>query len=431
MKTFLQKSMSNFTSLFSSPNNRSIAISSSIAKQLILGIFLLLFSTITNAQVIGGVGSNDDFDGDGIINSIDIDDDNDGVLDANESSSCFTTADEWNTAAKALYVSVSSELATLAPNTNFAALTDANNTTAAVQFSTATAQAQLNNELFKFTFNQPVQLDAFYIKKTTATQIFAATASSLMIQGSNDNTTWTNLLTTAIASPADATNVTANGAVSLTNSNKFTITTNAAKYKYYRIYGVAAASILSGIASEVYFDVNTAAYVPSLHPKTTCSIDTDNDGKFNHYDTDSDGDGCSDAVEAGATIIATSGVTSANQSSAITIPGPYGTNGFADGLESVVDNCISIGAYMYLYADDALYKGCTDNDGDATGGHFYYIKLGTLSDNVILVKALIPPFFFPFSGILPQFLYTSENKLTVVESKISTILGFTSPFIFM
>ena len=30
---------------------------------------------------------------------------------------------------------------------------------------------------------------------------------------------------------------------------------------------------------------------------STCFIDTDNDGVYNHLDTDSDGDGCSDAME--------------------------------------------------------------------------------------------------------------------------------------
>ena len=48
---------------------------------------LILFigiSSITNAQTIGGVRPIDDFDGDGIINSIDLDDDNDGVPDTDE-----------------------------------------------------------------------------------------------------------------------------------------------------------------------------------------------------------------------------------------------------------------------------------------------------------------------------------------------------------
>jgi hypothetical protein len=108
----------------------------------------------------------------------------------------------------------------LTPNTNFSALTDNIGATAAVQFATAVAQSQLNKELFKATFSHPVQLDAVYIKKTTATQIFAATAASIKLQGSNDNLAWTDL-TVATASPLNATNVTANGGVSLTNSNKF------------------------------------------------------------------------------------------------------------------------------------------------------------------------------------------------------------------
>ena len=48
---------------------------------------LILFigiSSITNAQTIGGVRPIDDFDGDGIINSIDLDSDGDGCPDAKE-----------------------------------------------------------------------------------------------------------------------------------------------------------------------------------------------------------------------------------------------------------------------------------------------------------------------------------------------------------
>jgi hypothetical protein len=40
------------------------------------------------SQTVGGVNPSDDFDGDGIINSIDLDDDNDGILDVVESNWC-------------------------------------------------------------------------------------------------------------------------------------------------------------------------------------------------------------------------------------------------------------------------------------------------------------------------------------------------------
>ena len=50
---------------------------------LLVPIFLLL-SVFAGAQTVGGTAASDDFDGDGIINSIDLDDDNDGILDTDE-----------------------------------------------------------------------------------------------------------------------------------------------------------------------------------------------------------------------------------------------------------------------------------------------------------------------------------------------------------
>ena len=38
------------------------------------------------AGIVGGTGDNDDYDGDGVCNDIDLDDDNDGILDDNESN---------------------------------------------------------------------------------------------------------------------------------------------------------------------------------------------------------------------------------------------------------------------------------------------------------------------------------------------------------
>jgi hypothetical protein len=303
-----------------------------------------------------GPGPDQDFDCDGVINRLDIDDDNDGVLDHIESPNCFFSSVDWNTSNKSDFVSISSELLTIAANSNYAGLTDGIDATAAVQFVTATAQSQLNKELFKMEFFIPVQLDAFYIKKTSSTQIFATTASSLMVQGSNDDVNWTNLLPAAIASPGNATNVTANGAVSLTNSNKFEILANAAAYKYYRIFGVLSANILGGIASEFYFDVNNQTYQASLYPKAVCTDDADGDGFFNHMDLDSDGDGCSDALEGGATT---------SQVANFQFTGPFGANGLDNSLETAVDSGII--NYTLTYSPFAISRNlaiCVDTDGD-------------------------------------------------------------------
>jgi hypothetical protein len=93
-------------------------------------------------------------------------------------------------------------------------------------------------------------------------------------------------------------------------------------------------------------------------------LDTDGDGTPNRLDLDSDGDGCPDAVEAGTTAITTSGVAAANKLTASVIPAPYGTNGFANGLETVTDNGTYKGTYSYNDATNALVKGCTDTDTD-------------------------------------------------------------------
>jgi hypothetical protein len=60
------------------------------------------------------------------------------------------------------------------------------------------------------------------------------------------------------------------------------------------------------------------------------SLDTDNDGEANHMDLDTDADGCSDALEAGAT---------ANTTANFQFPSAnVGTNGLSDGLETTADN---------------------------------------------------------------------------------------------
>jgi hypothetical protein len=355
------------------------------------------------------VNSCIDTDGDGVSDVFDIDDDNDGVLDAVESPSCFFSATEWNTGNKSNYVKISSELNVLNPNTKFSALTDGiGGTVAAVQFATATAQSQLNKELFKMEFLVPTQLDAIYIKKTTATQIFATTAGSLMVQGSNDNLAWSNLLTAPIASPLDATNVTANGSVSLTNSNKFTISSNAAPYKYYRIFGVGttAANILAGIASEFYFDVNALVNPASSLPKEICTADTDDDDIPNHLDLDSDGDGCSDAIEAGSSTTATS-----------TTEFPTGTDSNGNGLlnvyESTTAGVINYNSTYANYALTAVINACTDTDGDGVSD-----LLDIDDDNDGVLDAVESPSCFFSAG---EWNTASKSNYVKISSELNVL----------
>ncbi|MDQ8144402.1 hypothetical protein [Chryseobacterium sp. CFS15] len=293
-----------------------------------------------------------DTDADGINDFVDIDDDNDGVVDALESPSCFYTASEWNTGAKPFYgVTISSGLTTT--TANFSQLIDGISGTTAVAFSASPAQSNANANVYLFNFAQPVKLDALYLQFNTTTQFGGVTK----IQGSNTNngSDWVDLSASIAAGPA--TNITANGAVSVTTSIKYPLTLNTATaYKYIRITGGATASnMIAANASEVYFDFNNASYIASSYPKTTCASDTDGDGILNHLDLDSDGDGCSDAMEGGAT---------SNLTANYKFTGPVGTNGLDNSLETADNGIVTYVSTYNMYAIKASIKACTDTDGD-------------------------------------------------------------------
>lgn len=141
---------------------------------------------------------------------------------------------------------------------------------------------------------------------------------------------------------------------------------------------ISAATIAGGGTSTLtYWDTYTsnvnALYVTSgISPKITTTIttgagtggregvafavrvscvanDIDGDGIANSLDTDSDNDGCSDALEAGATTS-----TAANY----TFPAPYGTNGLADAKETALDNGTINYTSTYSQALDSLVKAC-------------------------------------------------------------------------
>ena len=96
------------------------------------------------------------------------------------------------------------------------------------------------------------------------------------------------------------------------------------------------------------FSIDDISFVPSGCP------DIDNDGIPNSLDLDSDGDGCSDAVESGT-------VTSLT---AITVAGPYGANGFANSLETSSESGVYTGTYTYNEAINSRITNCADTDSD-------------------------------------------------------------------
>ena len=98
---------------------------------------------------------------------------------------------------------------------------------------------------------------------------------------------------------------------------------------------------------------NTCANISVSADAIKTSCDFDNDGIINSLDLDSDNDGCFDAYEAGATNVKTDSI----------IAGPYGTNGLANSKETTADNGLLNYTPVYQYAISSVVV-CIDTDGD-------------------------------------------------------------------
>ncbi|WP_300978615.1 discoidin domain-containing protein, partial [Flavobacterium sp.] len=306
------------------------------AVQLAVFVFLLFTSTHSFAQVT-------DTDGDGIADVIDLDDDNDGILDAVENN----CKDNVVVSKTGVTVSIPSTISyTFQTGRTLSNLIDNVDSNVYVAYNPTGTLS--NSPWLNFEFPTAKVLTYLEIGHFKDVSLFVPN-STYKIQGSNDNTTWTDVSGTL---NYNNTSTSVSGGLSTYNSNIANFPSNRVAYKYYRVYGIMGFSG-GGWATEIYFK------------EYTCSnTDPDGDGIINSLDSDSDNDGCSDAVEAGVTVITTSGVAAANRLTATTIPGPYGANGFADGLETVVGNGVYKGVYSYNNAIYSSITACLDSDGD-------------------------------------------------------------------
>jgi hypothetical protein len=303
---------------------------------LVIVFFFQFLSVFANAQTIGGMLPSDDFDGDGIINSIDLDDDNDGVLDAVESPTCFYSALELGKP-----IAVSSELA---PHATYVIANSIDNS-ASTFSGFAPSVNWVNKEIFKFTAVDIIGITGISFDLVNWS-LSASAAMTFKLQGSSNNSTWTDL------SPA-VSSIATTGTFTISNTSATT-----SKFKYYRILGVAGTSNYGGVY-DARFNLATNT-IPSGSPKASCSNDTDGDNILNHLDLDSDGDGCADAIEAGT---APRGTT-ANTATSFLNPTTTGANGFANSLETATENGIYTGTYTYQFALLNSIATCKDSDGD-------------------------------------------------------------------
>ncbi|WP_265429741.1 hypothetical protein [Chryseobacterium sp. YIM B08800] len=294
----------------------------------------LLFLTTSFSYLSAQTGPNDDFDNDGIINSIDLDDDNDGVPDAVESPGCFYTATEANA-----IVTVRSSLTSPDDDQSDGDIQILHDGSATLTFNYNAGQAIAGASLLIVEYPTSVRLAQLsFINGTT----FGAGVTA-RLEGSQDGLVWTDL---------------GNGNVALSNTTnpKVFPNTNTGKFKYYRVLGTAGGNTVATTTIGEVNSVLAAGYNPSAYPKMNCASDSDGDSSNNHQDLDSDGDSCSDALEAGAT---TSTMTN------FQFTGAVGINGLADAVETAVDSGTVNYTSTYLaYAVNQNISACLDSDGD-------------------------------------------------------------------
>jgi hypothetical protein len=279
----------------------------------------------------GALNACTDTDTDGIPDIEDLDDDNDGILDTIELGCSFNQV-VYKTG---VLVTKSADVSyTLNAGYTLSNLVDGVDGNVYVARPTGDLT---NKPLLTFEFPTPKVLTYLEVGHYSGQYLFSL-GTTYKIQASNDNNTWFDLTGTLTYNNA-ATST--SGGLSSANSNIATFTSNTNSYKYYRIFGLAAAPG-NGWATEVYFK------------ESICSAsDTDGDGIVNSLDLDSDGDGCPDAIEGGASF------TTANLTATKALSGSVSSATATLGVPTIAGTGQTIG-----YGQNGSINACTDTDTD-------------------------------------------------------------------
>ena len=292
----------------------------------------------------------DDKDNDGILNHLDVDDDNDGVLDVEEQKSCVYQAEplddlvfNGNSTVGAYDQTILVNATSGAANTSgWTSSYSTKNFKLPIHFEFSTAdltgtQAQLGLIPISATKTLDNFSDGGYKFHFNATTVYGKFPNQW-----NFNTTYAaNQLCEIDINESGVLTVKVNGNV------------------YHRIQAPVTRYQLATSSASNTEKVFDNVKLTSWGTDAACiDIDTDKDGIVNRLDVDSDGDGCNDGVEASAVL------------KTVTVPLTYsvGLNGFADTLETALDN--SDPKYNSTYKFYGLNKednACNDTDGDGIG----------------------------------------------------------------
>ncbi len=328
------------------------------------------YNLIALSDILDGCA---DFDNDGIGDLADIDDDNDGIVDAEESPSCFFLETEWTEGDRTTLITVTSDINSFNTTYTYENMVDGETANAqANQARYQNGQTVTGNTIIQFEFERAVNINEI-IFQLQSTSSFMNTTVFATLQGSNDGTNWMDLTTSFDYQVTESDN----------EVNVF-VTQNADLYSFYRLQGDAGTTTQNGIVNEVTFNFND--YVASKYFKSTCTEDLDDDGILNHLDLDSDGDDCPDSVEANVSPTTGRGqgtiengtggavtTTTPNVDDAVfTFVSDSTNDSNGDGLLDTIDGATvdGITEYTSTFTEnglDASRDACLDSDDDGVG----------------------------------------------------------------
>ena len=230
---------------------------------------------------------NSDTDGDGVVDSVDVDDDNDGILDAGENAGTVTantqfTLSNFVSSITAQNFEIVDELSGNPPTSFADGNTVAGQTTFTATNGAVGADFSADPIIINYNFLGPVSIDQVTI--------------------SNDF----NILTNGVRDLRFVffdVNGTTIGSEDITATNTLTTSTFALSTSF---SGVARAEIqilsaFAGTSGALTGQVQLRELTFSSSTEFDFAIDTDGDGLFDHLDIDSDNDGITDNVEAQST----------------------------------------------------------------------------------------------------------------------------------
>ena len=341
-------------------------------------IYVLLGLNMISLSLYAQYGPNDDLDGDGIVNYIDLDDDNDGVLDTEEGCTSHVNLKDSirPTSQGPVTMMMYSNNTFLVADNNFNMVRIVNTpatdisqiTSSGVTItqtapksmhvdniaSTSLADAQANGEYIQFSFTTDNNAYGAFIDYVGFLNRINQVGFSVTFSISNDNfATHTDLATFhelsgdgLLGSEVGRENE------DITDYQLALNTTYTVRIYFY------------GLTSGTLIDFDDFYLIFGA-----CYVDTDKDGIPNYLDLDSDNDGCPDAAEASVPNMITSKDS--------IVVGPYGANGLADTVQSAAPdtNKINYTSTYSTYALDSGVANCT-----------FLLPIELLSFNAVLEK---------------------------------------------